>query len=767
MHVVVNLLGNPWKLLKLLLSESSRDKDLVEATERGELDIVKYLVRAGVSEEARDEVLVKAAERGELEIVKYLVEAGVSDEARDEVLVKAAERGELKIVKYLVEAGMSDEAKNKALVEISGSYINHFKIVECLVEEGVSKKAKDKALLKAADRDDLRIVKFLSKKEVSEAAKDKVLVKAADRNNLRIVKCLLKARVSDAAKDKALVKAAAKDNYHINNFDTVKCLVRAGVSDEARDEALVKAACRDKLSIVEYLVKEEGVSKKAKDKALVKAAAKDNYHINNFDTVKCLVRAGVSDEARDEALVKAACRDKLSIVEYLVKEEGVSKKAKDKALLKAACRDKLSIVEYLVKEAGVSDEAKSKVLESIKFTSYNYKFCLDIIKYIARVNINFKDKNSNRLIDLANKQDDYESVKELRNLGSVEPKSGVLDVTTRLDTRNERLDGYEPNKKNAPGILKLLYQKFPVDDEDKLIKEFKKKLSDPLQKKINDLCELTSNHDRRLSCKWEFKKVLASVIHLVNQKENKDLEAKLILYIDELRGCAVGKLINILYLIQNYVLDDNFIDYDAFKLEDYETFLKEIYDELDAKDVNVARWYIDMKFGNIVHADKWHNDTQIIHGIFNRQFQLFVQNQREKLKIPTDNRLESYHFNEGLITAISLLLTEIKKKENINPLVNDLKSLVKKGENQILKELLEKASNIDNEEDLKELFKNVLLDKEKLFGLFELIDTDSILLDECSKKMNEKGLGGLFSNLVIDNFNLPEGCGLPLMGCDE
>ena len=31
----------------------------------------------------------------------------------------------------------------------------------------------------------------------------------------------------------------------------------------------------------------------------------------------------------------------------------------------------------------------------------------------------------------------------------------------------------------------------------------------------------------------------------------------------------------------------------------------------------------------------------------------------------------------------------------------------------------------------------------------------------------KKVWGGLFSNLVIDNFNLPEGCGVQLMGRSE
>ena len=73
------------------------------AAEKGNLEVVKFLVEEGVDVHTYDDcALCGAAEKGHLEVVKFLVAKGADVHARDNYALRwAADKGHLEIVKFL------------------------------------------------------------------------------------------------------------------------------------------------------------------------------------------------------------------------------------------------------------------------------------------------------------------------------------------------------------------------------------------------------------------------------------------------------------------------------------------------------------------------------------------------------------------------------------------------------------------------------------------------------------------------------------------
>ena len=76
---------------------------IMQAVEKGQLDVIKQLVKEGANIRALNNYAVRrAAERGYLEVVKYLVEQGADIHAMDDyALIRAARNGHLDVVEYL------------------------------------------------------------------------------------------------------------------------------------------------------------------------------------------------------------------------------------------------------------------------------------------------------------------------------------------------------------------------------------------------------------------------------------------------------------------------------------------------------------------------------------------------------------------------------------------------------------------------------------------------------------------------------------------
>ena len=95
------------------------DEALRLAATNGHLDVVKYLISLGANIHSKDdEALRQAALHGYLDVVKYLISLGANIHARDdEAFIQAASNGHLDVVKYLVSQGENIHAQNNKALE--------------------------------------------------------------------------------------------------------------------------------------------------------------------------------------------------------------------------------------------------------------------------------------------------------------------------------------------------------------------------------------------------------------------------------------------------------------------------------------------------------------------------------------------------------------------------------------------------------------------------------------------------------------------------
>ena len=141
------------ELVKLVISKSKETKKgfssgaLAEAAKKGDLKMVKFLIKAGINADDRssfgsETALIKAAYYGKLNVLKYLLEIGADIKACDyrgnTPLLNAAWSGHTKLVRELLKQGAKINERNKlnwnslmqACVE------GHFATAKLLLEKG-------------------------------------------------------------------------------------------------------------------------------------------------------------------------------------------------------------------------------------------------------------------------------------------------------------------------------------------------------------------------------------------------------------------------------------------------------------------------------------------------------------------------------------------------------------------------------------------------------------------------------------------------------
>jgi len=116
--------------------QEEKDQSLIEASENGHLEIVKYLLENGADVNQQVEIegsgyeyedeeesiaysytaLMDASENGHLEVVKYLIQNGADVNTKDfkgcTALAQASDKGHIEIVKLLIKNGADVNAKN-------------------------------------------------------------------------------------------------------------------------------------------------------------------------------------------------------------------------------------------------------------------------------------------------------------------------------------------------------------------------------------------------------------------------------------------------------------------------------------------------------------------------------------------------------------------------------------------------------------------------------------------------------------------------------
>ena len=320
---------------------------LTFASDKGNLEIVKLLVenRASINAEDGSEgntviglpapgegtflvcntALTKAIEKGNLEIVKYLVENGadIKDNDSNTALTVASRNGNLEVVKYLVENGadINDKDNYGDTALMVASWNGNLEVVKYLVENGadIDENSHGKTALMIAsekdneDKDDLEKERMMRMKiEMMRAS----LMNGADINAknyddwtagpfrygelsyYEIIKYLVENGADINIKynngSTVLMKASKSGNYEI-----VKLLIENGADINDKDNdgntALMSAFSgnyfsRDRLEIVKYLIK---------------SGADINYNLilasgdGNLRAVKFLVENGADVNAKD------------------------------------------------------------------------------------------------------------------------------------------------------------------------------------------------------------------------------------------------------------------------------------------------------------------------------------------------------------------------------------------------------------------------------------------------------------------------------------
>ena len=133
------------------------------ASEKGHLEVVKYLVGQGADVRAQyDYALRYASLNGHLDIVKYLVDKGSYVSAEDDFALRyASNNGHLEVVKYLVEQGADVRAYDDEALRYA-SYYGHLEVVKYLVKQGADVRANnDYALYWAKQKNHFEIVNYL------------------------------------------------------------------------------------------------------------------------------------------------------------------------------------------------------------------------------------------------------------------------------------------------------------------------------------------------------------------------------------------------------------------------------------------------------------------------------------------------------------------------------------------------------------------------------------------------------------------------------
>lgn len=131
------------------------------ATNKGHVEVVKYLLHIGVDVHSYDEAaLHNACTSGYIEIVKILHQKGANI-TDSELLMRACRKGHVDVVRYLVEQGENIQLdETDALIE-SCQY-GHLNVIQYLIEQGANiHRYNEQALWEACVYGDVQIIQYL------------------------------------------------------------------------------------------------------------------------------------------------------------------------------------------------------------------------------------------------------------------------------------------------------------------------------------------------------------------------------------------------------------------------------------------------------------------------------------------------------------------------------------------------------------------------------------------------------------------------------
>ncbi|WPY00890.1 Leucine-rich repeats-containing protein [Candidatus Trichorickettsia mobilis] len=340
-------------------------------------------------------------------------------------------------------------------------------------------------------------------------------------------------------------------------------------------------------------------------------------------------------------------------------------------------------------------------------------------------NVNKLDINGDRLMDLSVKAENYDLIEILRAYGSVEPKGG-FGIIERIDIDGINLDTPD-NIINALKILSKLYYNFPlaseteIDDQINWLREqdfgdlcndqWSSNQSLTIVQIIDKLSAMRAENDRELDL--DFKQALAHVIYVVRSSNDYSLLDALINCLSVLNMCPLGKLIMLVSVVQDKILERSSIDYSVMKFSDFAGVLSLVTEQAEAmfgEQIRkaVSRWFYDLYY-NAIKPENWHYYTLQLQGLFNEQF-LDLN--------PAWDKIASYHFKQLRAILIDPLL--MKMDSGCSNDSYDLQlwhSWKEAGLIIIAEEFYKKALSATTKQQLQELL-NAFASPEYAFGEF-------------------------------------------------
>ena len=176
-------------LLTVSLSAENLNKKLVNVARVNDLRQVKECIAIGANVNASvhfsghyTSALIVSSEKGNYEIVKYLLESGADVNIRNSngetALIKAAAKKNYRVIKLLIESGADVNVKsgNAHTALIMASTIDDFNTIKLLIESGADVNAKNRygitTLMKVSRFWSLKDVKLLIEKGADVNAED-------------------------------------------------------------------------------------------------------------------------------------------------------------------------------------------------------------------------------------------------------------------------------------------------------------------------------------------------------------------------------------------------------------------------------------------------------------------------------------------------------------------------------------------------------------------------------------------------------------------
>ena len=263
-----------------------------DAIQNGDLNAVKSIISSDRNKINSRGVygnspLHDAAERGELDIVKYLVSQGANVNAKNNCgeipLHSAAESNYIEMAKYLVSKGAYINTRNKYGTTPLHGAAGHLDIVKYLVSQGADINTRDSddetPLHDAAKNGNLETIKYFVSQGADVNARDRkgktpLYQILASRADIEMVKYLVSqgadVNIEDNGGNTPLHTAVSGAGISGVDIEVVKYLISQEADVNARDNygetPLHNAASRGDIDIVKYLVS-QGADVNARDNA--------------------------------------------------------------------------------------------------------------------------------------------------------------------------------------------------------------------------------------------------------------------------------------------------------------------------------------------------------------------------------------------------------------------------------------------------------------------------------------------------------------------